>query len=162
MQVKILPAAPLPGGVKVARRFVKPHGVGASPTLAASFTEGRQIQAGCACPENRIGSNPRSERYRRPPPAFAACASGRRRLARRSAAKTGYISSEARLRLAFQFKPLTKGNPMKSIVRYQSQLLFRRSYKPFRAMRIRPTGRVNIVFRPAKRFGVKPQLTTVP
>lgn len=27
----------LPGGVKVARRFVKPHGVGASPTLAASF-----------------------------------------------------------------------------------------------------------------------------
>ena len=37
MQVGILPAAPLPGGVKVARRFVKPHGVGASPTLAASF-----------------------------------------------------------------------------------------------------------------------------
>ena len=30
----------LPGGVKVARRFVKPHGVGASPTLAAIF--GRQ------------------------------------------------------------------------------------------------------------------------
>ena len=27
----------LPGGVKVARRFVKPHGVGASPTLAANF-----------------------------------------------------------------------------------------------------------------------------
>jgi hypothetical protein len=40
MQVRILPAAPLPGGVKVARRFVKPHGVGASPTLAANF--GRQ------------------------------------------------------------------------------------------------------------------------
>ena len=37
MQVQILPAVPLPGGVKVARRFVKPHGVGASPTLAASF-----------------------------------------------------------------------------------------------------------------------------
>src|SRR5882762_6333709 len=36
MQVGILPAAPLPGGVKVARRFVKPHGVGASPTLAAN------------------------------------------------------------------------------------------------------------------------------
>lgn len=31
------PAVPLPGGVKVARRFVKPHGVGASPTLAANF-----------------------------------------------------------------------------------------------------------------------------
>ena len=27
----------LPGGVKVARRFVKPHGVGASPTLAANL-----------------------------------------------------------------------------------------------------------------------------
>ena len=39
MQVGLLPAAPisLPGGVKVARRFVKPHGVGASPTLAAIF-----------------------------------------------------------------------------------------------------------------------------
>jgi hypothetical protein len=42
MQVRILPAAPLPGGVKVARRFVKPHGVGASPTLAAKF--GRQAE----------------------------------------------------------------------------------------------------------------------
>ena len=49
---------------------------------------------------------------------------------------------------------------MKPVLRYQSQLLFRRSYKPFRAMRIRPTGKVNIVFRPAKRFGLKPQLTT--
>ena len=35
MLVGTLPAMPLPGGVKVARRFVKPHGVGASPTLAA-------------------------------------------------------------------------------------------------------------------------------
>ena len=37
MQVEILPAAPLPGGVKVAQRPVKPFGVGASPTLAAIF-----------------------------------------------------------------------------------------------------------------------------
>ncbi len=36
MQVGILSAAPLPDGVKVARRFVKPDGVGASPTLAAT------------------------------------------------------------------------------------------------------------------------------
>ena len=35
MQVEVLPAAPLPGSVKVARRPVKPFGVGASPTLAA-------------------------------------------------------------------------------------------------------------------------------
>ena len=51
---------------------------------------------------------------------------------------------------------------MKSIVRHQSQLLLRRSYKPTRAIRIRPIGKLNIVFRPAKRFGMKPQLTTVP
>jgi len=50
---------------------------------------------------------------------------------------------------------------MKPVLRYQSQLLFRRSYKPVRTMRIRPTGKVNIVFRPAHRFGVKPQLTIV-
>ena len=37
MQVGILPTAPLPGGVKVARRPVKPFGVGASPTLAATL-----------------------------------------------------------------------------------------------------------------------------
>ena len=40
MQVQLLPAAPissLPGSVKVARRPVKPFGVGASPTLAANF-----------------------------------------------------------------------------------------------------------------------------
>ena len=50
---------------------------------------------------------------------------------------------------------------MKSIMRYQSQLLFRRSYKPNRAMRIRPTRRLNLVFRPVNRFGAKPQLTIV-
>jgi hypothetical protein len=50
---------------------------------------------------------------------------------------------------------------MKIASRYQSQLLFRRIYKPVRTMRIRPTGKVNIVFRPAKRFGLKPQLTAV-
>jgi len=50
---------------------------------------------------------------------------------------------------------------MKIARRYQSQLLFQRSYKPVRTMRIRPTGKVNIAFRPAKRFGLKPQLTTV-
>jgi hypothetical protein len=50
---------------------------------------------------------------------------------------------------------------MKPVLRYQSQLLNRRSYKPLRAIRIRPTGKVNIVFRPVKRFGLKPQLTIV-
>ncbi|MGA2541601.1 MAG: hypothetical protein ABSG78_08600 [Verrucomicrobiota bacterium] len=50
---------------------------------------------------------------------------------------------------------------MKPIVRCQSQLLFRKRCQLNRAMRIRPIGKLNIVFRPAKRFGLKPQLTTV-
>lgn len=51
---------------------------------------------------------------------------------------------------------------MRSAIRYQSQLLFRRSYKPNRVMRIRPTQRLKLVFRPVNRFGAKPQLTIVP
>ena len=50
---------------------------------------------------------------------------------------------------------------MKPVIRYQSQLLFRRSYKPNRVLRIRPTQRLNLVFRPVNRFGAKPQLTIV-
>ena len=49
---------------------------------------------------------------------------------------------------------------MKPVIRYQSQLLFRKSYKPSRAIRIRPV-KLNFVFRPL-RFGVKPQIKTVP
>jgi hypothetical protein len=50
---------------------------------------------------------------------------------------------------------------MKPVLRYQSQLLYRKSYKPKRVLRIRPAGRLNIVFRPVNRFGAKPQLITV-
>jgi hypothetical protein len=50
---------------------------------------------------------------------------------------------------------------MKSIVRYQSQLFNRKSYKPRRLIRIRPNAKLNLVFRPTNRFGVKPQLTIV-
>jgi hypothetical protein len=46
---------------------------------------------------------------------------------------------------------------MKSTVRYQSQLLFRRSYKPNRAFRIRPLPRLNPVFRP---YRAGPQIKT--
>jgi hypothetical protein len=49
-----------------------------------------------------------------------------------------------------------KGNPMRPVIRYQSQLLYRKSYKPSRAIRIRPT-KLNFEFRPV-RFGLKPQL----
>ncbi len=47
---------------------------------------------------------------------------------------------------------------MKPVLRYQSQLLFRRSYKPDRFLRIKPA-KVNIEFRPV-RFGMKPQIKT--
>jgi hypothetical protein len=46
---------------------------------------------------------------------------------------------------------------MKPVTRYQSKLLFRRSYKPNR-LRIKPA-KLTFVFRPA-RFGVKPQIKT--
>ena len=54
MQVGLLPAAPLPGGVKVARRFVKPHGVGASPTLAANLWKAGRYKL--AAPVSKTGS----------------------------------------------------------------------------------------------------------
>jgi hypothetical protein len=47
---------------------------------------------------------------------------------------------------------------MKPVIRYRSQLLFRKSYKPVRVIRIRPA-KLNFVFRPV-RFGVKPQIKT--
>jgi hypothetical protein len=45
---------------------------------------------------------------------------------------------------------------MKPIIRYQSQLLYRKSYKPNRAIRIRPV-KLSFTFRPAG-FGLKPQI----
>jgi hypothetical protein len=51
---------------------------------------------------------------------------------------------------------------MKPVIRYQSQLLFRRSYKPTRVVRIRPIPKVIVTFRPSQRFGIKPQLANGP
>jgi len=51
---------------------------------------------------------------------------------------------------------------MKPVLHYQSQLLLRRSYKPNRIMRIHSVRKLNLVFRPANRFGAKPQLIIVP
>jgi len=45
---------------------------------------------------------------------------------------------------------------MKPVIRYQSKLLFRRSYKPERTLRIKPA-RIKVMFRPV-RFGVKPEI----
>jgi hypothetical protein len=51
---------------------------------------------------------------------------------------------------------------MKPVMRYQSQLLFRKSYKPNRVIRIRPTGKRSLVFRPSQPDGhrVKPNAVT--
>ena len=51
---------------------------------------------------------------------------------------------------------------MKPVIRYQSQLLYRRSYKPARRIRIRPDAQLKLVFRPVNRFGSKPQIIIVP
>ena len=48
---------------------------------------------------------------------------------------------------------------MKPVLRFQSQLLFRKSYKPNRIIRIRPAAKLSFSFRPV-RFGVKPKMTT--
>jgi hypothetical protein len=39
---------------------------------------------------------------------------------------------------------------MKSTIRFQSQLLFRRSYKPTKLFRNRPAAKTNLVFRPTR------------
>jgi hypothetical protein len=46
---------------------------------------------------------------------------------------------------------------MRPVLRYQSQLLFRKSYKPNRLIRIRPAAKLKFVFRPT-RFGSKPKI----
>jgi len=51
---------------------------------------------------------------------------------------------------------------MKPVIRYRSQLLFRRSYKRTCGVRIRPGTKLNFVFRPVNRFGAKPQIVPVP
>jgi hypothetical protein len=50
---------------------------------------------------------------------------------------------------------------MKPVIRFQSQLLFRKSYKTNRVIRIRPLPKQNFVFRPMRQFGVKPRLEIV-
>ena len=50
---------------------------------------------------------------------------------------------------------------MKPVIRYQSQLLFSRSYKPNRLIPIPAAAKPSVTFRQARRFGVKPQLELV-
>ena len=150
MRVGILPAAPLPGGVKVARRLVKPFGVGANPTLAAIFqgvmsaADGlprKEEDGSASLPTLTISDDWQSSNA---PVPKTERASGLR----------GCNSYTIR----HFSKPSTKGNPMKPVLRYQSQLLFRRSSKPNRVIRIRPV-ELRFSFRPV-RFGLKPQIKT--
>jgi hypothetical protein len=91
MQVRVLPAAPLPGGVKVARRFVKPHVlVQIQPWQPEIFTHNQR-------------------------------------------------------------------KSMRTTIRYQRSLLFRKSHKPNRIIRIRPGTKLNLVFRPSR---AGPQIKT--
>ena len=39
---------------------------------------------------------------------------------------------------------------MKPVIRYRSQMLFRKSYKPNRVIRIRPAHKVALIVRPAR------------
>ena len=50
---------------------------------------------------------------------------------------------------------------MKPVIRYQSQLLLRKSYKPNRLIRIQSAAKSGVTFRPMRRFGVKPKLELV-
>jgi hypothetical protein len=49
---------------------------------------------------------------------------------------------------------------MKPVIRYQSKLLVRRSFKPKRLIRIRLAPKLTFVFRPVG-FGLKPEMKTV-
>jgi len=49
---------------------------------------------------------------------------------------------------------------MKPVTRYQSTLLFRKSYKPNRLIRIKPSMKLKFVFRP-EGFGSKPKFKIV-
>jgi hypothetical protein len=48
---------------------------------------------------------------------------------------------------------------MKPVIRYQSQLLLRKSYKTNRVIRVRPAVKLRFSFRPMG-FGLKPQIMT--
>jgi hypothetical protein len=50
---------------------------------------------------------------------------------------------------------------MQPMIRYRSQLLARRNFKPKRLIRIKPAAKLNFVFRPV-RFGLKPEMKSVP
>ena len=162
MQVQLLPAAPLPGGVKVARRPVKPTGVGASPTLAASFQGVMSAVDGLVRNREAAGATPATlTSLRCPATAWQAISDGWQSSnapvpkTERASGLRGCNSYTIR-----QFQTLNERSPMRSVIPYQSPLPFRKSCKSNRLIRIRPAVKPQITFRPMRRFGVKPQTGT--
>ena len=157
MQVGTLSAAPLPGSVKVARRPVKP--------LVLVRVQVWQPFSGCNVSSRwALARGHSSERGGRRcnschPDHFGWLAE------QQCPGPENRVSLRAASVQSLHHPPIsetsTKGNTMKSVIRYQSQLLYGRSYKPNRVIRLRPTAKLNLVFRPVRRFGVKPQLELV-
>ena len=152
MQVELLPAAPLPGGVKVARRPVKP--------LVLVRVQVWQPISGCNVSSRRPPSEGGGRECNSLHPdhfgwlAEQQCPGPENRVSLRAA----WVQSLHHPPIS---KPLTKGNSMRSTIRYQSQLLFRKSYKRNRLIRLRPMAKPSVTFRPVRRFGLKPQLELV-
>lgn len=57
---------------------------------------------------------------------------------------------------------LNERNPMRPVITYRSQLLFRRSYKPGRVRLVKAAPPGRLVFKPSRGFGSKPQFSFVP
>ena len=150
MQVELLPAAPLPGGVKVARRPVKP--------LVLVRVQVWQPISGCNVSSRRTPSEGGGRECNSLHPDHFWKA-GRYKLAA-PVLKTGSAQTRGRsITDAFrQHLTPNERKPMRPVIRYQSQLLYRKSYKPDRVIRIRPA-KLNFEFRPV-RFGLKPKITT--
>ena len=142
MQVEILPAAPLPGGVKVARRPVKPHGVGASPTLAAIFQGVMLVVDGLVRSQEAAGATPATL----PNSGRQADISWLHLSRKQDRHRRGRSITDAFRHV----QPLTTGNPMTHTIRCRKPVLSIKSYKPNRKIRIRPAAKWNRVFRPSR------------
>ena len=162
MKVGVLPRAPLPGGVKVARRPVKPLGVGASPTLAAIL--GRQADTSWLHLSRKQDRHRRGRRvtdaFRHRPVAQAQSArliTGRRRsvTCRDDHFPTGWCSQSARLvesqEVSAQFRlqwPVSKPVP-----RERGRIRLRQRYGGPKGNHEHPDGNRGAPFRFAQMLG---------
>src|SRR5438034_1436142 len=163
MQVEVLPAAPLPGGVKVARRSVKP--------FVLARVQVWQPISGCNVSSRRAFARGHPPRKEEDAGAILSTLtiSGRQadtswlhlsRKQDRLKPEVGALPTPSAILAMCQHLTATinERKPMRPVIRYQSQLLYRKSYKPDRVIRIRPA-KLTFEFRPV-RFGLKPKITT--